>query len=138
MIEAVKSTLAAAPVVQRALEQSSNARSFAANPDKVQEVAEAPYVSPNVRVDNNAKIAILEFRDSVSGDVLAQIPSEAQLEAYKRRQAKDQASLEAEVTGVNKKIEQAEDRGDEAAAAIARAEAEPSEAQLTAETQISV
>jgi hypothetical protein len=136
MLEAVKSTLAAAPIVQRGLEQSSNARSFAANPDKVQEVAEAPYVSPNVRVDNNAKIAILEFRDSVSGDVLAQIPSEAQLEAYKRREAKQDAELNAELSGANKKIEQAEDRGDEAAAAVARAEAQPSEAQITAKTQI--
>lgn len=138
MIEAVKSTLAAAPIVQRGLDQASNARSFAVNPDKKQEIAEAPYVSPNVRVDNNAKIAILEFRDSVSGDVLAQIPSEAQLEAYKRRQAKESAEIEAQVTGADKKIQQAEDRGDEAAAAIARAEAEPSEAQLNAETQIDV
>lgn len=138
MIEAVKSTLAAAPVLQRGLEQASNARSFAANPDKVQEVVEAPYVSPNVRVDNNAKIAILEFRDSVTGDVLAQIPSEAQLEAYKRRQAKQSAELEAELSGANKRIEQARDRGDEAAAAVARAEAEPSEAQITAETQLSI
>lgn len=138
MIEAVKSTLAAAPVLQRGLEQASNARSFAANPDRVQEAVEAPYVSPNVRVDNNAKIAILEFRDSVTGDVLTQIPSEAQLEAYKRRQIKQDAQLEAELSGANKEIRQAEDRGDEAAAAVARAAAEPSEAQIVAETQLSV
>ena len=136
MIEAVKSSLAAAPVVQRGLDQASNARSFAANPEKVQEVAEAPYVSPNVRVDNNAKIAILEFRDSVSGDVLAQIPSEAQLEAYKRRQVKQSAELDAQLSGADKEIKQAEDSGDEAAAAIARAAVEPSEAQINAETQI--
>lgn len=138
MIEAVKSTLAAASVLQRGLERTSNARSFAANPDRVQEIAEAPYVSPNVRVDNNSKIAILEFRDSVSGDVLAQIPSEAQLEAYKRRQAKDSAALDAELSGANKEIKAAEDRGDEVAAAVVRAQTEPSEIQLNVETQIDI
>lgn len=139
MIEAIKSTIAATSFIKPGLDQTSNARSFAANPDKVQEsAAEAPYVSPNVRVDNNAKIAILEFRDSVTGDVLAQIPSEAQLEAYKRRQAKDDAEIQAEVTGANRKIEQAEDRGDIAGAAVARAEATPSDATIEFQTQVSV
>ena len=136
MIEAVKSTLAAASSVQKSAEQASNARSFAANPEKKQEVAEIPYVSPSVRVDNNAKIAILEFKDSLSGDVLVQIPSEAQLEAYKRRQAKEAAQVEAEISGANKKIQQAEDSGDVVEAATIRAESQPSEAALFSETQI--
>lgn len=136
MIEAVKSTLAAASTVQKSAEQASNARSFAANPEKKQEVAEIPYVSPSVRVDNNAKIAILEFKDSLSGDVLVQIPSEAQLEAYKRRQAKEAAQVDAEISGANKKIQQAEDSGDVVKAATIRAESQPSEAALFSETQI--
>ena len=138
MIEAVKSTLAATPLIQKSLEQASNARSFAVNPERTQEVAEIPYVSPSVRVDNNAKVAILEFRDSLSGDVLVQIPSEAQLEAYKRRQAKEDASIEADISGANKKVQEAEDRGDIAAAAIAKAETQPSEAALFNELQIDV
>ena len=136
MIEAVKSTLAAATSVQKTAEQASNARSFAANPEKKQEVAEIPYVSPSVRVDNNAKIAILEFKDSLSGDVLVQIPSEAQLEAYKRRQAKESAEVEAELSGANKRIQQAEQSGDVVEAVTIRAESQPSEATLFTETQI--
>jgi len=136
MIEAVKSTLAATASVQKTAEQASNARSFAANPEKKQEVAEIPYVSPSVRVDNNAKIAILEFKDSLSGDVLVQIPSEAQLEAYKRRQAKESAEVEAELSGANKRIQQAEQSGDVVEAVTIRAESQPSEATLFTETQI--
>lgn len=139
MIEAVKSTIVATSLVKPGLEQTSNARSFAANPDRIQEVAvEVPYVSPNIRVDNNAKVAILEFRDSMSGDVLAQIPSEAQLEAYRRRQAREAAEAQAEVTGANRKVEQAESSGDIAAAVIAKAEAQPSETAINFKAQISV
>lgn len=139
MIEAIKSTIAATSFIKPGLDQTSNARSFAANPEKIQEVAsEVPYVSPSIRVDNNSKIAILEFRDSMSGDVLAQIPSEAQLEAYKRRQARDAAELQAEVTGANRKVEQAEDRGDHVGAAVAKAEAQPSETAINFKAQISV
>lgn len=138
MIEAVKSSIAATSFLKPGLEQASNARSFAANPDKVQEVSGAPYISPHIRIDNNANISILEFRDSLTGDVMSQIPSEAQLEAYKRRQAREDAELTAEVTGANKKIEEAEDRGDMAEAAIARAESAPSDAAIEFKAQVSV
>lgn len=87
MIEAVKSTLSVAPLVQKSLDKASNARSFAANPEKVQEVAvsdDGLYVSRNVRLDNGSKIAVLEFRNPLNGDVKTQIPTEAQLEAYER------------------------------------------------------
>lgn len=136
MIEAIKSTLSASPVLQKNLEQASNARSFAANPDKEQEVSpEIPYVSPSVRVDNNAKMAILEFRDSTTGDVMIQIPSEAQIEAYKRRRAVKQASVEAEINGTNKKIEQAEAKNDQVEVAQLKSQAEPKEMEVTVSTE---
>lgn len=97
MIEAIKSTLSAAPVVTKVVEQSSTAKAFAANPDKVQEVAPADdgfYTSRNVRVDNNVKLAVLEFRNPLNGDVKTQIPTEAQLQAYERQALQDQIATQ--------------------------------------------
>ena len=94
MIEAIKSTLAVAPAVQKVAEQASSAKSFATNPDGVQEtapVADGFYASRNVRVDNSAKVAVLEFRNPLNGDVRAQIPTEAQLQAYERAELQEAA-----------------------------------------------
>ncbi len=93
MIEAIKSTLSVAPVVAKATEQSSSTKAFATNPDKVQEVAvtdDGHYTSRNVRVDNSVKVAVLEFRNPLNGDVKTQIPTEAQLEAYERQAIQDE------------------------------------------------
>jgi uncharacterized FlaG/YvyC family protein len=87
MIEAVNSVLANSTAVRGVAEQVSTARSFAANPERVQEVAKAPYVSPYIRVDVNFDKAVLQVRDSDTGDVLRQYPSESQLQAYRRAQA---------------------------------------------------
>lgn len=98
MIEAVKSTVANSAHLRGSVEQTSTLNSFAANPDKLQIASQAPYVSPTVRVDVNTKIAILEFRESVSGEVLAQIPSEQAIRSYKLREAKQEAQLLAKLT----------------------------------------
>ncbi len=98
MIEAVKSTVASSALLRGNVDQSSTLNSFAANPDKLQQVSQAPYVSPTVRIDVNTKIAILEFRESLSGQVLAQIPSEQAIRSYKLRQAKEDAQLAAQLT----------------------------------------
>lgn len=87
MIEAVNSVVASSTVVRGQAEQVSVARSYAANPERVQEVAKAPYVSPYIRVDVNFDKAVLQVRDSDTGDVLRQYPSESQLQAYRRAQA---------------------------------------------------
>ncbi|PZO88742.1 MAG: hypothetical protein DI626_01035 [Micavibrio aeruginosavorus] len=61
--------------------------SFAANPDRVQQASlQAPYVSLYIKVDVNFDKALLLMRDSDTGDVVRQIPSETQLEAYRRAQ----------------------------------------------------
>ena len=85
MIEAINSTLVAAPVVQKAAVQGSQAKSVEVKTDKVQDVApkaEGLYFSRNVRVDSTSKVAVLEFRNPLNGDVKTQIPTEAQLKAY--------------------------------------------------------
>lgn len=98
MIEAVKSTVANSALLRGSVEQSSTLNSYAANPDKLQVSSQTPYVSPTVRVDVNTKIAILEYRESVSGEVLAQIPSEQAIRSYKLREAKEDAQIAAQLT----------------------------------------
>ncbi|NBX65982.1 MAG: hypothetical protein EBQ96_03195 [Proteobacteria bacterium] len=98
MIEAVKSTVANSTLLKGSVEQPSTLNSYAANPDKLQVTSQTPYVSPTVRIDVNTKIAILEYRESVSGEVLAQIPSEQAIRSYRLREAKEDAEIAAQLT----------------------------------------
>jgi hypothetical protein len=79
--------LSNAPYTKAVVEQQSVVNSYAANPERVQQVSQqAPYLSLYIKVDNNFDKAILQIRDNQSGDVLRQIPTESQLEAYRRAQ----------------------------------------------------
>lgn len=89
MFEAVNSTLSNAPLLRPQVEQVSAARSYAANPEKVQEVAQAPYISPFIHLDVNFGKAVLQIRDSDTGDVVRQFPSESALEAARREQIEE-------------------------------------------------
>ncbi len=85
MLEAVNSVLSNSSYTRVVAQQQSASNSFAANPNKIQEASlEAPYISKYVKVETNFKGAILQIRDSGSGDVIRQIPTESQLEAYRR------------------------------------------------------
>lgn len=87
MLEAVNSVLSNAPYTKAVVDQQSVARSFAANPSNVQAAPViAPYVSLYIKVDVNFDKALLQMRDRDTGDVVRQIPSEVQLEAYRRAQ----------------------------------------------------
>ncbi len=86
MIEAVNSVLSNASNVRASVEQNSTARSQSANPDKTQEAAKTPYVSPYISIDSQSNRAVLQIRDSNTGDVVAQYPSEGQLKAYQSAQ----------------------------------------------------
>ena len=91
MIEAVNSVLVSAPAAQKAVAQSST-KSVSSEPAKVQPASsgsEELYFSRNVRVDNNSKVAVLEFRNPLNGDVKTQIPTEAQLKAYEAAEARE-------------------------------------------------
>ena len=85
MLEAVNSVLQSAPVIRGNAEQVSTAASFAANPDRVQKIPQAPYISPYIHMDVDLG-AVLQLRDSETGDVVRQIPSEATIEARQRFQ----------------------------------------------------
>lgn len=92
MLEAVNSTLANAPLFRSNTAQQSNAQSMSVNPDKVQVVAQAPYISPYIKVDVNYDKAVILLRNADTGDVVHQIPSEPALEAARRQ-------IEAQVAG---------------------------------------
>ncbi len=86
MIEAVNSTLSASSATRNVAAQNSTANSLSANPDKVQQVAQAPYVSPYIAIDRSSNRAVLQIRDSDTGDVVRQFPTQGQLDAYRTTQ----------------------------------------------------
>lgn len=86
MIEAVNSVLSNVSASRGVAEQQSTARSLSANPDKTQEVAKTPYVSPYISIDRQSSRAVLQIRDSDTGDVVRQFPTEGQLKAYRTAQ----------------------------------------------------
>ena len=98
MIEAVNSVLSSSSVTRFVAEQQSTARSLTANPEKVQEAARAPYVSPYISIDRQYNKAVLQIRDSDTGDVVTQYPTEGQLKAYQAAQRASARSERAEIT----------------------------------------
>lgn len=99
MIEAVNSVLSNASSTRAAVEQQTTTRSLAANPDRTQEVSRTPFVSPYISLDRTSSRAVLQIRDSDTGDVLQQYPTETQLRAY--RNAQDTSRREEQTVGVN-------------------------------------
>lgn len=87
MIEAVNSVLSNTSLTRGVASQQSTSRSLSANPERVQETAvQAPYVSPYISVDSQSNKAVLQIRDSDTGDVVRQFPTEGQLKAYRTAQ----------------------------------------------------
>lgn len=94
MLEAVNSTLQSAPFVRASAEQVSSTESFTANPDRTQKIAVAPYISPHIYMDVNYNKAVLQIRDSDTGDVLHQFPTETNLEASARQTARQEQAAQ--------------------------------------------
>ncbi len=94
MIEAVNSAVANAAVVRASAEAATAVtRSYAANPDRIQESAgtpKAPYISPFIHLDLDYDKAVLLIRDAETGDVVRQFPSESALESRRRAVALQQ------------------------------------------------
>lgn len=106
MIESSNSIVVSAGTLRGVVEQVSVARSFASNPVRVQEAAsvgelpKAPYISPFISVDMDYNKAVLQIRDSDTGDVVQQFPSESRLAAQQRDFARDLASSQVQDDGV--------------------------------------
>lgn len=113
MIEAVNSVVSNAPALRGSAEQASVARSLAANPLRVQEVAlsapetpKAPYISPYISLDYNYDRAVLQIRDSDTGEVQDQFPTESRLaEQQRARLAADRAAQDAGRAQARKAVE---------------------------------
>lgn len=101
MIEAVNSVLSNASSTRVVAEQQSTVRSYAANPDKTQEVARTPYISPYISIDRQSNRAVLQIRDSDTGDVKTQYPTEGQLKAYQAAQSAEARTERAEANTVS-------------------------------------
>lgn len=99
MIEAVNSVISNAPILRGNADQVATTQSFAADAAAVQSVARAPlapYISPYISMDANFNKAVLQLRDSETGDVVTQFPSEQTLRA---RQKQDAAALNTQLAG---------------------------------------
>lgn len=103
MIEAVNSLVSNAAVLRASAEQVSTQRALAANPARVQEVAQpsadlpqVPYISPYISIDTNYNKAVLQIRDADTGDVVRQFPSEESLEVRRLQQLREQRSADLE------------------------------------------
>ncbi len=89
MIEAVNSTIANAALVRNVAEQATAARLQSPPPaEERREIAlpQAPYVSPYIKVDTEFDTAVLQIRDSATGDVIDQFPRETTLAARQRQE----------------------------------------------------
>ena len=111
MIEAVNSALASAGTVKAEVSNALAPKSYASNPDRIQEVSPAPYTSTKIRFDNDFDKAVLEFRDTDTGNVVSQTPSKQQLQAYRKSttdstiEVKDaRAAQDAEATKQEAKV----------------------------------
>lgn len=88
MIEGINASLVNTQASRAVVNAVDTVKSFAANPNKIQQAPIVkPYISPFVKVDANAEIrAVLQLRDSNSGEVIRQFPTEKQLQAFARSQ----------------------------------------------------
>ncbi len=91
MIEAVNSVLASAPLIRSAVVQDKQAQNVAGAVEGVKDSPQAPYVSPYVSYDVNLNAAVIQFRDSDTGDVVEQLPSRLSIEAQRRNEVTDEA-----------------------------------------------
>ena len=103
MVEAVNSVIANASLSRGSVPGAvSNAR-----PD-IQpsgEAVRAPFISPRITINPQVDRAVLQIRDSETGDVLTQFPSESRIRAIQAQQSLEaaQSARQAELTGVSER-----------------------------------
>lgn len=98
MFEAVNSVISNAPLNRAVAEQASSVRTPAPELQRA-EAPKAPFVSPYIFVDTNFDKAVLQIRDSDTGDVLRQFPSEETL-ASRQAQAQRQEQIQRQQESV--------------------------------------
>ncbi|MCF8495999.1 MAG: hypothetical protein K9G62_04945 [Alphaproteobacteria bacterium] len=144
MIEAVNSTVQNVQVIRGQAGQDSAARSYAANPERLQEAANvprAPYISPAIAVDVYYNTAVLQIRDSETGDVVRQFPTEPSLRARQASQAQEEGGEIFAQADEAPKVSRSADKGDAADAGASFSEnsgVPQASAQVSAQAQVAV
>ena len=91
MIEAVNSSLVNAQVLRGNAEQLSASRvavtATPADDGAVTEAPKAPFISPHISINLDYDKAVIQIRDSDTGDVKQEFPSESRLAQQSRAQA---------------------------------------------------
>jgi len=97
MIDAVNSSLVATQALRNNTEQLSSAPAIAptVTVSETPQAPKAPYISPYIAIDTGSNKAVLQIRDSETGDVTQQFPTKsrlAQLSQLQARQANEPTS----------------------------------------------
>ena len=92
MIEALNSVVSNASAIRIASDQIdvSRASSGSARSGGAPSSPSAPFISPYISVNYNYNEAVIQIRDSNTGDVVDQFPSEARLEQIRRQEIERQ------------------------------------------------
>ncbi len=96
MIEAVNAVISNATLLRNNAEQVAALRATPADTGAARQemgTPVAPYISPYIFINNQYNKAVLQIRDSDTGDVLREFPSETALEARARAESLEQQSL---------------------------------------------
>lgn len=104
MIEAVNSVISGASSARNIAVEATASNAAASNfelGDQIARAPTAPFVSPYYAVDTNYNTAVLQIRDSETGDVLKQYPSESRLE-QRAEEAERSATTEPASTPTNR------------------------------------
>ncbi|MDH5722203.1 MAG: hypothetical protein OEY94_02640 [Alphaproteobacteria bacterium] len=88
MVDAVNAAISSVSTLPAASREAAVVASsiLAADSSSVVSMPQAPYVSPYIHVDLNFDTAVLQIRDSDTGDVVEQFPSESRLQQLRRAQ----------------------------------------------------
>lgn len=82
MLEAVNSVLSNAPITKSATQTIVKPQEAAKTESENVKVSGANYSSRQVSLDSESRRAVLQIRDSATGDPVRQFPTEGQLKAY--------------------------------------------------------
>lgn len=85
MVDAVSAVVASTPILRQPAEESTSQNSaVVAEARDVGSIAaspQAPFISPFIKIDDSSNKAVILIRDSDTGDVVRQFPSESSLRA---------------------------------------------------------
>lgn len=108
MIEAVNSAVANASLIRGNTGQPDAARLEISTEGPV--APRAPFISPFISIDSNFDTAVIQIRDSETGDVIRQFPSEQTL-STRAREAQLQESRESNSSNSQVQVQQSQSSG---------------------------